>query len=178
MKLFAAERRSSWPSGHDSIGLDSVSAPPLVPTAEGHRDGTGGRLVSQGSGAFGHSGPKGHGQQEKLQRAKDLIDARYYEPLDVPALARAALLSCAHFSRVFRRTFGLSPHQYVIARRMERATVLLRTTDSPVKEICQTVGLRSVGSFTTRFGRTFGVSPTAYRAAHRRAAASESSRAS
>jgi AraC-like DNA-binding protein len=158
-------------------GLDSVCAPPLVPTVEGHREGIVGRLVSQGSGAFGrNSGPKGHGQPEKLQRAKDLIDARYYEPLDVPALARAALLSCAHFSRMFRRTFGLPPHQYLIARRMERATVLLRTTDSPVKEICQTVGLRSVGSFTTRFGRTFGVSPTAYRAAHRRRAPPSESR--
>jgi len=148
-----------------------VCAPPLVPTLERNREGIVGRLGAQGSGAFGrHSGPKGHGQREQLERAKGLIDARYYEPLDVPALARVAVLSCAHFSRVFRQTFGLSPHQYLIARRMERATVLLRTTDSPVKEICQTVGLRSVGSFTTRFGRTFGVSPTAYRAAHRRRA--------
>jgi AraC-like DNA-binding protein len=108
-----------------------------------------------------------HGRPDSLRRAKDLIDTRYDEPLDVPALARAALLSRAHFSRIFRRTFGLSPHQYLIARRMERATVLLRTTDRPVKEICRTVGLRSVGSFTTRFSRTFGMAPTVYRAIHR-----------
>jgi AraC-like DNA-binding protein len=108
-----------------------------------------------------------HGRPDNLERAKDLIDTRYDEPLDVPALARAARLSCAHFSRKFRQTFGLSPHQSLIARRMERATVLLRTTDRPVKEICQTVGLRSVGSFTTRFSRTFGMAPTVYRAAQR-----------
>jgi AraC-like DNA-binding protein len=101
-----------------------------------------------------------------LLRAKDLIDARYREPLDVPAIARAAHLSPAHFSREFRRAFGETPHQYLLTRRMERAAALLRTTDRTVADICLTVGLRSVGSFTTTFGRTFGLSPTAYRAAH------------
>ena len=99
-------------------------------------------------------------------RAKDLIDARYREPLDVPALARAAHLSPAHFSREFRRAFGESPHQYLLTRRLERAAALLRGTDRSVADICFTVGLRSVGSFTTSFGRAYGVSPTAYRAAH------------
>src|SRR5215211_7609522 len=101
-----------------------------------------------------------------LLRAKDLADARYREPLDVPSLARAAHLSPAHFSREFRRTFGETPHRYLLTRRMERAAALLRTTDRSVADICLTVGLTSVGSFTTSFGRTFGVSPTAYRAAH------------
>ena len=101
-----------------------------------------------------------------LLRAKDLIDARYREPLDVRALARAAHLSPAHFSREFRRTFGETPHQYLLTRRMERAAALLRNTDHSVADICLTVGLRSLGSFTTTFGRTFGLSPTAYRAAH------------
>jgi AraC-like DNA-binding protein len=101
-----------------------------------------------------------------LLRAKDLADARYREPLDVPALARAAHLSPAHFSREFRRTFGETPHQYLLTRRMERAAALLRTTDRSVAEVCLAVGFSSVGSFTTTFGRTFGVSPTAYRAAH------------
>jgi AraC-like DNA-binding protein len=106
-----------------------------------------------------------------LLRAKDLIDARYREPLDVPALARAARLSPAHFSREFRRAFGEPPHQYLLTRRLERAASLLRTTDRTVADICLTVGLRSVGSFTTSFGRTFGRSPTAYRASYPPAAA-------
>jgi AraC-like DNA-binding protein len=100
-----------------------------------------------------------------LLRAKDLADARYYEPLDVDDLAGAAGLSRAHFSREFRRAFGESPHAYLLTRRLERAAALLRGTDRSVAEICFEVGLRSIGSFTTSFTRTFGCSPTAYRAA-------------
>jgi AraC-like DNA-binding protein len=101
-----------------------------------------------------------------LLRAKDLIDARYREQLDVPTLARAARLSPAHFSREFKRAFGDTPHQYLLTRRLERAAALLRNTDRSVSDICFTVGLHSVGSFTTSFGRAFGLSPTAYRAAY------------
>jgi AraC-like DNA-binding protein len=101
-----------------------------------------------------------------LLRAKDLIDARYREPLDVPTLARAAHLSPAHFSREFRRAFGETPHQYLLTRRLERAAALLRNTDRTVADICLAVGLRSVGSYTTSFSRTFGRSPTAYRASY------------
>jgi AraC-like DNA-binding protein len=99
-----------------------------------------------------------------LLRAKDLADARYFEPLGVDDLARAAGLSRAHFSREFRRAFGESPHAYLLTRRLERAAALLRTTDNSVAEICLAVGLQSIGSFTTSFTRTFGKSPMAYRA--------------
>ena len=99
-----------------------------------------------------------------LLRAKDLVDARYFEPLDVDDLARAAGLSRAHFSREFRRAFGEPPHAYLLTRRLERAAALLRTTDRSVADVCFSVGLQSVGSFTTSFTRTFGMSPTAYRA--------------
>jgi transcriptional regulator GlxA family with amidase domain len=98
-----------------------------------------------------------------LLRAKDLADARYFEPLDVDDLARTAGLSRAHFSREFRRAFGESPHAYLLTRRLERAAALLRTTDRSVADVCVSVGLQSVGSFTTSFSRTFGVSPTVYR---------------
>jgi AraC-like DNA-binding protein len=101
-----------------------------------------------------------------LLRAKDLIDSRYREPLDVLALARVAHLSRAHFSREFRRVFGETPHQYLLTRRLERAAALLRNTDRTVADICLTVGLSSIGSFTTSFGRAFGQSPTAYRATY------------
>jgi AraC-like DNA-binding protein len=104
--------------------------------------------------------------ERHLLRAKDLIDARYREALDVPRLARAAHLSPAHFSREFHRAFGETPHQYLLTRRLERAAALLRNTDWTVAEICFRVGLRSVGSFTTSFTRTYGRSPTAYRLAH------------
>lgn len=99
-----------------------------------------------------------------LLRARDLADARYFEPLGVDDMARAAGLSRAHFSREFRRAFGESPHAYLLTRRLERAAALLRATDHSVADICFSVGLESVGSFTTSFTRTYGVSPTAYRA--------------
>jgi AraC-like DNA-binding protein len=106
-----------------------------------------------------------------LLRARDLADARYFEPLGVDDLARAAGLSRAHFSREFRRAFGESPHGYLLTRRLERAAALLRTTDRSVADICLSVGLQSIGSFTTSFSRMFGRSPTAYRASFPPAAA-------
>jgi AraC-like DNA-binding protein len=102
--------------------------------------------------------------ERHLLRAKDLADARYSERLDVEDMARAAGLSRAHFSREFRRTFGESPHHYLLTRRLERAGALLRMTDWTVGEICVSVGLSSLGSFTTSFKRAFGETPTAYRA--------------
>jgi AraC-like DNA-binding protein len=104
--------------------------------------------------------------ERHLLKARDLADARYFEPLTVDDMARAASMSRAHFSRAFRRAFGESPHAYLLTRRLERAAALLRTTDRSVTEICFAVGLQSIGSFTTSFTRTYGMSPTAYRAAY------------
>ena len=96
-------------------------------------------------------------------RARDLVDSRYDEPLDLEALARTAHVSPRHFSRSFRETFGETPHQYLLTRRIERARYLLRTTDMQVAEVCLAVGFNSVGSFTTTFRRHVGASPTEYR---------------
>ena len=98
-----------------------------------------------------------------LLRARDLVDSRYDEPLDLEALARTAHVSPRHFSRSFRQTFGETPHQYLLSRRIERARYLLRTTDMQVAEVCLAVGFKGVGSFTTTFRRHVGVSPTEYR---------------
>jgi AraC-like DNA-binding protein len=105
-----------------------------------------------------------------LLRAKDLADARYTENVSVVDMAQVAGLSRAHFSREFKKEFGESPHQYLMTRRLERASSLLRTTDYSVAEICFAVGLQGVGSFTTSFKRTYGQTPTEYRAAFPRAA--------
>src|SRR5918996_98186 len=104
--------------------------------------------------------------ERHLLRARDLVDGRYAEPLDLAALAKAAHVSPRHFSRSFRRVFGETPHQYLLSRRLERARYLLRTSDLGVGEVCLEVGFASVGSFTTTFRRHVGVSPTTYRRAH------------
>jgi AraC-like DNA-binding protein len=101
-----------------------------------------------------------------LLRAKDLADARYFDPLTVADLAAAAGLSPSHFSRRFKATFGESPHQYLLTRRLERAAALLRATDWSVAAICFAVGSESVGSFTASFHRVYGMAPQSYRAAY------------
>ena len=103
--------------------------------------------------------------ERHLLRARDLIDGRYSERLDLRALSRAAHVSPRHFSRSFRKIFGETPYQYLLSRRLERARHLLRTTDDSVAEICIAVGFTSVGSFTSTFTRHVGVSPTTYRRA-------------
>jgi AraC-like DNA-binding protein len=99
-----------------------------------------------------------------LRRARDLMDREYARPLDVPALARAALMSPSHFSRRFRAAYGETPYGYLMTRRIERAKALLRRGDLSVTEVCVEVGCTSLGSFSTRFTELVGESPSAYRA--------------
>jgi AraC-like DNA-binding protein len=99
-----------------------------------------------------------------LRRARDLIDREYARPLDVPAMARAALMSPAHFSRQFRTAYGETPYSYLMTRRIERAKALLRRGDLSVTDVCLAVGCTSLGSFSTRFTELVGESPSAYRA--------------
>jgi AraC-like DNA-binding protein len=99
-----------------------------------------------------------------LRRARDLMDREYARPLDVAALARAALMSSAHFSRQFRATYGETPYSYLMTRRIERAKALLRRGDLSVTEVCLEVGCTSLGSFSARFTELVGETPTAYRA--------------
>jgi AraC-like DNA-binding protein len=98
-----------------------------------------------------------------LRRARDLMDREYARPLDVAALARAALMSSAHFSRQFRAAYGETPYAYLMTRRIERAKALLRGGDLSVTEICMAVGCSSLGSFSARFTQLVGETPTAYR---------------
>ena len=99
-----------------------------------------------------------------LRRARDLMDREYARPLEVSELARAALMSPAHFSRQFRAAYGESPYAYLMTRRIERATALLRRGDLSVTEVCLEVGCVSLGSFSARFTELMGETPTAYRA--------------
>lgn len=99
----------------------------------------------------------------RLLRARDAIDRAYAEPLDVPALARIALMSEAHFNRSFKRAFGEPPHRYLQRRRIERAMFLLRQTDAPVTDVCFDVGFNSLGTFSRTFSDIVGEPPSSYR---------------
>jgi AraC-like DNA-binding protein len=101
-----------------------------------------------------------------LRRARDLMDREYARPLDVPALARAAFMSPAHFSRQFRAAYGETPYSYLMTRRIERAKTLLRRGDLSVTDVCMAVGCTSLGSFSARFTELIGETPSAYRARH------------
>jgi AraC-like DNA-binding protein len=101
---------------------------------------------------------------EALQRARNLIDAQYSQPLDLNELAQAANLSRFHFIRAFRSAFHMTPHEYLTRKRIEHAKVLLAESDLMVTEICFEVGFESLGSFSTLFHRIVGWSPSVYRA--------------
>lgn len=100
----------------------------------------------------------------RLRRARDRMDREFAEPLDVPALARTALMSTAHFSRRFREAYGETPYSYLMTRRIERATALLRRGDMTVTDACFEVGCTSLGSFSARFTQVVGETPSEYRA--------------
>ena len=98
-----------------------------------------------------------------LRRARDFIDREYARPLDVPAMARRALMSASHFSRRYRDVYSETPYQHLLTRRIERARALLAGTSLSVTEICWAVGFSSLGSFSARFRELTGHSPTEYR---------------
>lgn len=103
-------------------------------------------------------------RNRRMLRARDAMDRAFAQPLDVPALARVAHVSPAHFSRQFRATFGETPYRYLQRRRIERAMELLRDTDRPVTEVCLDVGFTSLGTFSRTFSSIVGESPSRYRA--------------
>ena len=97
-----------------------------------------------------------------LRRARDLIDREYAKPLDVPTMARRALMSPAHFSRRFRAAYGETPYSYLMTRRIERAMALLRAGVS-VTDACMAVDCSSLGSVSSRFAEIVGETPRVYR---------------
>ena len=105
---------------------------------------------------------RGLAELAHLRRARDLIDREYARPLDVPTMARHALMSPGHFSRRFRAAYGETPYNYLMTRRIERAMALLRGGAS-VTDACMAVGCTSLGSFSSRFTEILGETPSAYR---------------
>src|SRR5438445_9813965 len=98
-----------------------------------------------------------------MLRSRDSMDGAYARPLDIPALARIAHVSQAHFIRTFRATFGETPHRYLQRRRVERAMYLLRATDRSVTEVCLDVGFTSLATLSLSFHDIVGQAHSAYR---------------
>jgi AraC-like DNA-binding protein len=98
-----------------------------------------------------------------LRRARDLMDARYAEPLSLDDMAAVAGFSRYHFAREFRVVFGETPRAYLSRRRVERAKDLLVHANLTVTEVCMVVGFSSLGSFSRRFRELVGCSPTEFR---------------
>jgi transcriptional regulator GlxA family with amidase domain len=100
----------------------------------------------------------------RLLRAKDRMDAASHESWPVRRLARVSGVSHAHFARSFKQAFGVPPHRYLLTRRIERATALLRDTDLSITEIAFQTGWESLGTFGRTFRDITGESPSAIRA--------------
>jgi len=101
----------------------------------------------------------------RLLRAKDRMDAASHEEWPVPRLARVSGVSAAHFARSFKQAFGVPPHRYLLTRRIERATALLRDTEISITEIAFQTGWGSLGTFGRTFRDVTGDSPGALRRA-------------
>ncbi|HLV11324.1 MAG TPA: helix-turn-helix transcriptional regulator [Trueperaceae bacterium] len=98
-----------------------------------------------------------------MLRARDEMDRRYREELDVKGLAALVGMSPAHFIRTFKEVYGETPHRYLQRRRVERAMYLLREQERSVTDACFDVGFNSLGTFSRTFKEIVGASPAAYR---------------
>jgi len=108
------------------------------------------------------------GQLARLCVARELLGETPEAPLSIEQIARAVGISPFHFIRQFEAVFGATPHQFRIARRIDRATRLLALDAGSVTDVCLEVGFSSLGSFSTLFARRVGESPSRYRARARR----------
>jgi len=103
------------------------------------------------------------GLLRRLLRAKDRIDAASHEAWPVARLASVSGVSEAHFARSFKQAFGVPPHRYVLTRRIERASALLRDTELAITEIAFQTGWESLGTFGRTFRDITGESPSSNR---------------
>ncbi|MFC7545983.1 helix-turn-helix domain-containing protein [Plantactinospora sp. GCM10030261] len=98
-----------------------------------------------------------------VQRAIVTMRDHLGEPITVDDMARAAMFSKFHFTRIFQQATGVSPGRFLSALRLQRAKHLLVSTSMNVADISLQVGYNSVGTFSSRFSRSVGMSPTTFR---------------
>jgi transcriptional regulator GlxA family with amidase domain len=119
----------------------------------------------------GHQPRKGQDPRllRRLLRARDAMDSASHEAWPVARLASVSGVSEAHFARSFKDAFGVPPHRYLLSRRIERASALLRDTDRPIIDIALETGWNSLGTFGRTFRDVTGISPSELRARERAA---------
>src|SRR6478672_7879251 len=99
---------------------------------------------------------------ERIVAAKVFIDQNYHESINLNEISQKAFLSPFHFHRLFSRVYKKTPHQYLTAKRIEKAKNLL-SENKQVTDVCNDVGFESVGSFSVLFKKEIGFAPTFYR---------------
>ena len=144
-----AERVAGFPNGR--LFLDSVEQALAVALVSGYAVH---RFVQTHRGGLGSA---------RLRRIKEFVDAKIEDDLTLCEMAQAVELSPAHFSRMFRKSTGESPHQFLLRQRVERAKEMLRSADERVIDVAVACGFKSQQHFAQAFRHVCGVSPTEYR---------------
>ena len=145
-----AERVAGFPSGR--LFLDSLEQTIAVALINGH--------------AVRHCPVREYGGglgSERLRRIKELVDANMADDLSLDEMAQSVELSTSHFARMFRKSTGESPHQFVLRQRIERAKAMLRGADGRVLDVAVACGFKTQQHFAQLFRDICGVSPTEYR---------------
>ena len=147
-----AEMAAGFPSGR--LFLDSVEQAMAVALVNGHAVRH--RPVQLYRGGLGSA---------RLRRIKELVHAKLEDDLSLDEMAESVGLSTAHFARMFRKSTGQTPHQFVLRQRLERAKLMLRAPDARVLDVAVACGFKTQQHFAQVFRDLWGVSPTEYRRA-------------
>jgi AraC family transcriptional regulator len=145
-----AEMVAGFPSGR--LFMDSVEQAMAVTLVEGHAVRH--RPVQIYRGGLGSA---------RLRRIKELVHAKMGDDLSLDEMAQSIGLSTAHFARMFRKSTGETPHQFVLRQRVERAKAMLRVPDARVLDVAVACGFTTQQHFAQVFRDVCGVSPTQYR---------------
>jgi AraC family transcriptional regulator len=145
-----AEMVAGFPNGR--LFLDSVEQAMAVALVSGYAVRQ--RPAQPSRGGLGPA---------RLRRIKELVDAKLESDLSLDEMAQSVGLSTAHFARVFRKSTGETPHQFVVRQRLERAKAMLRTPDARILDVAVACGFKTQQHFAQVFRDLCGVSPTCYR---------------
>jgi AraC family transcriptional regulator len=145
-----AERIAGFPNGQ--LFLDSLEQAIAIALVNGHAVRR--RPVKIYRGGLGSG---------RLRRIEELVHAKMQDDLSLDEMAQSVELSTAHFARMFRKSTGVTPHQFVLHQRVERAKAMLRVSDGRVLDVAVACGFKTQQHFAQIFRNVCGVSPTEYR---------------